>query len=64
MSKEIVRIVNHYGFVLARQKNHYVFKHPSGAVFVCGKTLSDKRALENIKKEIRRVLRKQKPCSQ
>lgn len=62
MNKEVLRIAKQNGFVLARQKKHYVFKHPSGAVFCCGKTLSDKRALENIEKEMKRTLRKQQSC--
>lgn len=56
MSKEIVSIVEKQGFVLQRQKKHYVFKHPSGKVFVCGKTVSDRRALKNIEKEAKRLL--------
>lgn len=58
MTKQIVTLVESQGFKLQRQKNHYVFKHPSGKVFVCGKTLSDKRALLNIKKEVVRLLAK------
>lgn len=58
MSKGIVSMVEKQGFVLQRQKKHYVFKHPSGKVFVCGKTVSDKRALKNIEKEVQRLLNK------
>jgi predicted RNA binding protein YcfA (HicA-like mRNA interferase family) len=58
MTKQIVALVESHGFKLQRQKNHYVFKHSSGKVFVCGKTLSDKRALLNIEKEVIRVLLK------
>lgn len=58
MTKHIVALVESHGFKLQRQKNHYVFKHPSGKVFVCGKTLSDKRALMNIRKEVVRILMK------
>jgi predicted RNA binding protein YcfA (HicA-like mRNA interferase family) len=56
MSKEIVSMVEKQGFALQRQKKHYVFKHPSGKVFVCGKTVSDKRAMKNIEKEVKRLL--------
>jgi predicted RNA binding protein YcfA (HicA-like mRNA interferase family) len=59
MTKQIVAMVESHGFKLQRQKNHYVFKHPSGKVFVCGKTLSDKRALMNIRKEVVRILLKE-----
>ena len=58
MTKQIFALVESHGFKLQRQKNHYVFKHSSGKVFVCGKTLSDKRALMNIKKEVVRLLAK------
>jgi predicted RNA binding protein YcfA (HicA-like mRNA interferase family) len=58
MTKHIVALVESYGFKLQRQKNHYVFKHPSGKVFVCGKTLSDGRALMNIRKQVVRILLK------
>jgi hypothetical protein len=46
-----------HGFVLVRQKKHFVFKHYSGVVFVCSKTASDRRAFCNIKKEMERILR-------
>lgn len=59
MSKEVMAIAKKHGFVLARQKKHFVFKHPTGAVFVCGKTSSDRRALDNIDKEMKRVLARQ-----
>jgi predicted RNA binding protein YcfA (HicA-like mRNA interferase family) len=58
MTKQIVSMVESQGFALVRQRKHYVFKHPSDKVFVCGKTLSDKRALLNIQKEIARLLAK------
>jgi predicted RNA binding protein YcfA (HicA-like mRNA interferase family) len=58
MNKEIIAMVQRQGFVLRRQRKHLVFKHPSGKVFVCGKTLSDRKALLNIQKEITRLLAK------
>jgi predicted RNA binding protein YcfA (HicA-like mRNA interferase family) len=58
MTKQIVSMVESQGFALVRQRKHFVFKHPSGKVFVCGKTVSDKRALKNIEKEMQRLLAK------
>jgi predicted RNA binding protein YcfA (HicA-like mRNA interferase family) len=57
MTKQIIRLVESKGYVLQRQKHHYVFKHPSGVVFACGKTLGDQRAIKNIEKEAERQLR-------
>jgi predicted RNA binding protein YcfA (HicA-like mRNA interferase family) len=57
MQKELIRMAKKHGFVLVRQKKHFVFKHYSGVVFVCSKTASDRRAFCNIKKEMERILR-------
>ena len=57
MTKQIIRLVESKGYKLVRAKHHYVFKHPSGVVFTCGKTLGDIRAIKNIDKEADRQLR-------
>jgi predicted RNA binding protein YcfA (HicA-like mRNA interferase family) len=49
-------MVKSKGFVLVRQKKHYIFKHASGKILVCGKTISDRRALRNIESNIAHLL--------
>jgi predicted RNA binding protein YcfA (HicA-like mRNA interferase family) len=56
LSKDIKKLAEKYGFVLVRQKKHFVFKHPSGAVFTCGKSSSDHRALKNAERDLRKLL--------
>jgi predicted RNA binding protein YcfA (HicA-like mRNA interferase family) len=58
ISKDIKAMAERYGFSLVRQKKHFVFKHPSGAVFVCGKSASDYRAIRNAERDIRKLLEK------
>jgi hypothetical protein len=45
-----------YGFVLQREKKHYVFKHPSGRIFCTSKSTLDKRFLRNVESLIKRSL--------
>jgi len=45
-----------YGFVLQREKKHYVFKHPSGRIFCTSKSTLDKRFLRNLESFIKRTL--------
>ena len=43
-------------FSLIREKKHRVWKHHTGAIITTAKTVSDQRALKNIKRDIRRAL--------
>jgi predicted RNA binding protein YcfA (HicA-like mRNA interferase family) len=45
-----------YGFVLQREKKHYVFKHPSGRIFCTSKSTLGKRFLRNVESFIKRSL--------
>jgi hypothetical protein len=45
-----------YGFVLQRETKHYVFKHPSGKMFVTSKSTLDKRFLKNLESVIKRLV--------
>jgi len=45
-----------YGFVLQREKKHYVFKHPSGRIFCTSKSTLDTRFLRNVESFIKRTL--------
>jgi predicted RNA binding protein YcfA (HicA-like mRNA interferase family) len=54
--KELLTMAHGYGFELARQKRHLVFKHPTGPVVVTAQSPSDHRALKNIDKEFRKAL--------
>jgi hypothetical protein len=45
-----------YGFVLQREKKHYVFKHPSGRIFCTSKSTLDKRFLRNVESFTKRSL--------
>jgi predicted RNA binding protein YcfA (HicA-like mRNA interferase family) len=56
MTRKLIAMVESKGFFLVRQKKHYIFKHPSGKMLVCGKTSSDRRALRNIESNIAHLL--------
>jgi predicted RNA binding protein YcfA (HicA-like mRNA interferase family) len=56
MTKQLIAMVESKGFALIRQKKHYIFKHPSGKILVCGKTINDRRALRNIESNIAHLL--------
>lgn len=55
--KSIVELCARYGFSLHRAKNHLVFLHPLGARLVTSKTASDSRALRNIERDIKKILK-------
>ena len=56
-NKEILKLTKFYGYILARQTKHLIFKHPNGCVLVTGKSVSDYRASRNIEREIRKQLK-------
>lgn len=43
------------GFELVREKKHYVWRDADGVQIITGKTISDHRAIANIKKTIGKV---------
>jgi predicted RNA binding protein YcfA (HicA-like mRNA interferase family) len=55
-NKEIKLLAKRYGFVLQRQRKHFVFKHPSGAILITSKSTNDYRALRNTEREIKKIL--------
>jgi predicted RNA binding protein YcfA (HicA-like mRNA interferase family) len=55
-NKRIVAIAISLGFVLARTKRHFVFKHPSGATFVAPQSVSDDRALRNAERDMHKAI--------
>ena len=52
----IAAMAKSLGFILARTKRHFVFKHPSGATFVAPQSVSDGRALRNAEKDMRKAI--------
>ena len=56
-NKEIFKLAKLYGYTLARQAKHLIFKHPNGAVLVTSKSTKDYRALRNTKREIKKQLK-------
>jgi hypothetical protein len=56
LQNDIIALAKRYGFVLHRQTKHFVFKDAEGRTMVCGKTISDRRALKNIESELKRIL--------
>jgi predicted RNA binding protein YcfA (HicA-like mRNA interferase family) len=54
-TKLIVKLVERYGFVLIRQRKHLVFKHPNGAIFVSSQSSSDRRALLNAERDLKKL---------
>jgi predicted RNA binding protein YcfA (HicA-like mRNA interferase family) len=53
----VIKLAQSYGFELIRASNHLVFAHPSGCRLVASKTASDNRALKNIERDIKALLR-------
>lgn len=58
-AKPLVEAASRHGFVLVRQNKHLIFKHPSGAMLVTSATVGDRRAIQNMEKDIRKLLKKQ-----
>jgi hypothetical protein len=56
MNKELKAMAKQYGFRFSATTKHFVFKHCDGAIIVCSKTTSDRRAFCNIKKEMERAV--------
>jgi len=56
MTKQLIAMAKSKGFALVRQRKHYVFKHSSGKILVCSKTISDRRAWANIQANISKLL--------
>jgi hypothetical protein len=56
LRNDIIALAKRYGFVLHRKKKHFIFKDGAGRTMVCGKTISDRRALKNIESELKRIL--------
>ena len=54
--KMVAEMMTAAEFSLVREKNHRVWKHPSGAVITTSKTASDWRILKKIERDIRRAL--------
>ena len=57
--KALIKLASKHGFVLCREKKHFVFKHPSGAILVCSKSSANLHTLANIQASIKRILNKQ-----
>lgn len=57
-AKPLVEAARRHGFFLVRRNKHLVFKHESGAMLVTSATLSDRRAIQNMEKQMMRLLRK------
>lgn len=55
MQNKVLSIASKHGFILSRSRNHFVFRHESGAVVTCSKTASDYRALRNIEALFKRA---------
>jgi len=56
MPKELKKLMKKNDFVIARMKNHLIWKHVTGAIVVTPKTPSDVRALKNIRRDIKRTV--------
>ncbi len=54
---DIIGLCEKHGFSLKRSRKHLVFVHPSGAHLTTSKTASDNRALRNIERDIKRLLK-------
>lgn len=53
MNKELVALMTRNGFVLVRKTRHMVWKRPDGAMVTTSLTPSDRRALQNIERDIK-----------
>lgn len=54
--RALFALTKKHGFSLHRESKHYIFKHSSGKILVAAKTVSDRRALKNVERDIKRVL--------
>ena len=52
----IAPIMASYGFALKRSNKHRVWQHPTGAIVTTATTASDRRAILNVERDIKRVL--------
>ena len=55
-TSEIKKLCEKHGFKLVREKKHFVWKHPSGAVLTTPKSTSNRHAPNNLNKRIKRLL--------
>lgn len=59
INKKALELIRSYGYELAREKKHFVFKHSkTGQTFVCSKTASDYRSLRNIERDLKKLQEK------
>src|SRR5258707_5502975 len=54
--QQLTQVLLRNGFQLARQKKHFVWRHPDGRVWTMPRTPSDKRALLNNFTELKNFL--------
>jgi predicted RNA binding protein YcfA (HicA-like mRNA interferase family) len=45
--REVLELLHNYGYSLARQRKHRIYKHASGRIWVCPNTPSDSRSWNN-----------------
>lgn len=59
--RAMIELAKRYGFTLARQNAHLVFRHPDGMQVVTSATCNDWRRLKNAERDFKRALRNSKP---
>jgi len=55
-ASDVKKLCESHGFKLMREKKHFIWKHPSGVVLTTARSPSDRRALTNIDRRIKRLL--------
>lgn len=54
--RELRKVASQWGFELVECRNHFKWRHPSGAQVTTGVTVSDHRARRNIEAQFRKAL--------
>ncbi len=55
-ARPLVEAARRHGFVLVRRNKHLIFKNADGIILVSSATTGDRRAVQNMEADIRKLL--------
>jgi hypothetical protein len=58
-ARPLVEAAKRHGFVLVRRNKHLIFKNADGLTLVSSATVGDRRAIYNMERDIKRLLKQQ-----
>ena len=61
--RERRKLAESYGFELVRMRKHLIWRHPSGVQVVSAATASDRRAMQQFRRDLQRAARLIQQCS-